>query len=140
MNKQTHADITFLALILWREARGESVDAREAVGQVVMNRVRKPGWWGKDVMSVVFKRWQFSSVTDPKDQQLTKWPESSDKQWGECLDIASRCVNNQIGNIVQGGDSYYDTSIPAPYWAKQEQFVCQIGKLRFYDTNNREVK
>ena len=137
MNQQEHADKTFLALTIWREARGEPDEAKTAVAYCVLNRVDRPTWWGKDVMSVVFKKWQFSSMTDPKDPQLTTWPQSTDSSWPKCLSIACRAYDRALENPVIGADSYYDISLDkigkAPKWATEETFVRQIGKIKFYN-------
>lgn len=139
MTLQDYADITFLALTVWREARGESAEVRAGVAHAIMNRVKHPAWWGDDVMSVIFKKWQFSSLTDPNDKQLTTWPRSTDAVWTECLVIADRVFRGTLGNPVPGADSYYDVSIPPPYWATDETFVAQLGRVRFYNLD-RDVE
>jgi spore germination cell wall hydrolase CwlJ-like protein len=130
------ADKAFLALVLWREARGEPFPARVAVACSVMNRVLRPAWWGRSVLEVLFKKWQYSSVTDPHDPQLTTWPIGTEQSWLDCLQIAHLAVEGQLQNPVPGADSYYDTSIPAPKWATEDCFVAQLGKLRFYDVDH----
>ncbi len=42
-----------LALLVWREARGETFEAQLAVAHSVMDRVKHPGWWGTDLLSVI---------------------------------------------------------------------------------------
>lgn len=135
MSKNLHADIAFMALTIWREARGESVDGKTAVAYCILNRVSRPGWWGNDILSVVFKKWQFSSLTDPRDPQLTKWPLSNDPSWEESLAVAEGVISGGFKNPVQGADSYYDISIDPPKWANDGIFVKQIGRLRFYDVD-----
>jgi len=130
---QESADVTFLALVAWREARGESDEAIAAVCHAVMNRVHHTDWWGRDVMSVVSKKWQFSSMTDPNDRQLTTWPQSDMASWRRCLRLAHQVYTGALENPVPGADSYYDDSIPAPYWADPAKMVAQIGPFRFYD-------
>jgi spore germination cell wall hydrolase CwlJ-like protein len=132
---QKQADKIFLALTLWREARGENEEVIKSVGFVILNRVRKGGWYGTDISSVIFKKYQFSSLTDPKDRQLTTWPLSTDKSWQKCLAIADDLIENKIGNKISDADSYYDISIREenkPKWATQANFIKQIGRLRFY--------
>ena len=129
--------------MLWREARGESYEGKAAVASSIMNRVARPSWWGHDLLSVIFKKWQYSSMTDPKDKQLTTWPQKYAVDWIECLQAASNAVDGIAGalvaatraseNPVPGADGYYDISIPPPKWATPETFVKQIGKLRFYN-------
>jgi N-acetylmuramoyl-L-alanine amidase len=133
------ADVFFLAFVVWREARGESHEGKLAVACSVLNRVRRPSWWGDSVQSVVTKKWQYSSLTDPKDLQLTTWPREDDTRWQECMQIALDVVNGDAANPVPGADSYYAVTIPAPKWAKDEYFVRQIGNHRFYNLD-RDVE
>lgn len=127
------ADKVFLALAIWREARGESYDARVAVGCSVRNRVQRPKWWGKTYLEVIFKKWQYSSLTDPKDRQLTTWPVFPDKSFDTALKIADDVIHDRVAHPMPGADSYYDSSIDPPKWATPEKFVGKIGKLSFYN-------
>lgn len=138
MSNQDYADKVFLALTIWREARGESKEVQIGIAHVILDRVRHPTWWGNDMMSALFKKWQFSSLTDPNDKQLTTWPSATDKSWIQCLQIACDSVDGLTVNPVPGADSYYDLSIPAPKWATEDVFVKQIGRVRFYNLG-REV-
>ena len=131
-------EIALLALVLYREARGESLDARLAVAHTVMNRVARPSWWGGDVVDVITKKWQYSSLTDPNDRQLTVWPRKKDVAFRECLEIASSVLRGAYQPPLPGIDSYFDDSLQGearPKWAKQypERFVGKIGRLNFYN-------
>ena len=129
-------DVVFLALVIWREARGETAECRAGVGHSILNRVKRPSWWGNDILSVCTKKWQYSSMTDPKDPQLTRWPISLDASWVACLQLAADILNGKIENPVPGADSYFDISIPAPKWATPETFVKQIDKIKFYNLDH----
>ena len=131
---QDYAEITFMALCIWREARGESMVGKAAVAHSIMNRVRRPKWWGRTVMEVLFKKWQYSSLTDPNDPQLTKWP-ANDALWRECMTIAHDVYYGLMDNPSPSSDSYHDVSIPSPKWATPEMFVTQIGRLKFYNVD-----
>lgn len=133
---QAQADLAFLALTVWREARGESFPCQLGVAHAVLNRVARPKWWGNDIMSVIFKKWQFSSLTDPHDPQLTTWPRSDALPWQQCLKAAATALDGSIVNPVPGADSYFDVSIPAPVWAVPQAFVAQIGRIKFYNLDN----
>lgn len=128
--------IFILALVIWRESRGESAIARSGVAHSIMNRVKRPSWWGSDVLSVCTKKWQYSSMTDPHDPQLTTWPASNDPSWQQCLQLADDVISGKATNPVPGADSYYDVSIPAPKWADDKSFVGQLGKIRFYNLDH----
>lgn len=125
-----------LALTLWREARGEPFSGKIAVAQSIKNRVDHPSWWGNDLISVLIKKWQYSSLTDPQDRQLTTWPKADDHLFEECLTIADGVMNERFTSpLTRGADSYYDDSIPPPKWAAEhpERFVGKIGRLNFYN-------
>lgn len=128
--------VSLLALTIWREARGEETDAQIAVAWCVRNRVERASWWGRDYISVLAKKWQFSSLTDPKDRQLTTWPGPGDAAFEQCLQIAEGVMVGFFGPPLRGADSYHDLSIPAPAWTKTARCCGQIGRLIFYDTDH----
>jgi len=138
MTAWTYYEIALLALTLWREARGESYEVKIAVAHTVKNRLDHPGWWGNDWISVLTKKWQYSSLTDPNDKQLTTWPKSDDASFEECLAIAERVITKFHNSPLKGIDSYYDDSLQGdkiPKWAKEhpERFVGKLGRLNFYN-------
>jgi N-acetylmuramoyl-L-alanine amidase len=128
------ADLVFLALDIWREARGcPTNDARVAVGGTVLNRVARPSWWGASVLQVLFKKWQYSSLTAPGDPQLTTWPLDTDPSWAVCLALAGGLLNGTLVSPYPNADSYYDISIPPPSWATPDMLCGKIGRLCFYN-------
>jgi len=130
---QTLINTFYLGLVTWREARGEGASCMTAVAQSIMNRVNSPKWWGTSVSSVVTKKWQYSSMTDPRDQQLTTWPQDGDPEWECAMCIARDVIAGSAANPAPGADSYYDISIPPPNWADPTKFVAQVGRIRFYN-------
>jgi N-acetylmuramoyl-L-alanine amidase len=54
-------DTFLLALAIYREARGEDLAAKIAVGCVIRNRVQHPSWYGRSWFEVITKPYQFSS-------------------------------------------------------------------------------
>src|SRR5208282_6028450 len=131
--EQTNAaNLIFMALAVWREARGESADAQLAVAYVIRTRANQGGWWGNDISSVVGKQYQFSSMTVAGDPNLVQWPRSDDPSWDACVQAAQKAITVAAQNPALGATSYYDISIPSPSWAKADEFIVQIGRLRFY--------
>lgn len=137
---QTINDVSLLALVVWREARGEPREGKLAVAYSILNRVSRPGWWGADVPTVVWKKWQYSSMTDPNDAQLAKLPSPYVKagweSWTECLEVALRAYLREEANPAPGADSYFADTIPPPKWATQDKFVVKIGHHSFYDLDS----
>lgn len=123
-------------LMLWREARGETDECIAAVAHCVLNRIKRASWWGNSLYSVVTKKWQFSSMTDPRDKQLALFASEGDLSWHRCLSIADKVLRGEIANPVPGADSYFDISIGDPKWTKDARFVAQIGRIKFYDVDH----
>ena len=127
-------DRFMLALLVWREARAEPREGQIAVAFTVLNRCYRPSWWGHTILEVISKKWQYSSLTDPHDPQLTRWPVESDESWWASLAAACDVLDGKVSNPVPTADSYYATSMPAPpAWADPKRFVGQIGRHRFYN-------
>jgi spore germination cell wall hydrolase CwlJ-like protein len=99
------------------------------------NRVDNPKWWGTTLAEVVCKKWQFSSMTDPKDHQLATWPTAADKEFAQALLVVDGVIWKKLPAQFPGADSYYDISIPEPAWAWKSIFLGQEGRLRFYNTD-----
>jgi spore germination cell wall hydrolase CwlJ-like protein len=78
MALQDEADLPFLALCVWREARGETREGQIAVSHSIINRIASPTW-GNTMMSVIFQRLQYSSLTHSSDPLVTNWPLDTDK-------------------------------------------------------------
>jgi N-acetylmuramoyl-L-alanine amidase len=125
-------EATLLALCIWRESRSEGAKGMLGVACAILNRVKSPGWWGSDLAGVITKKWQFSSMTDPHDPQLTKFPVGQDPSFLAALDVAQIAIRGECANPVGDSDSYHDISIEPPKWATELCFVTQIGRLKFY--------
>ena len=132
---QILCDVHDLALLVWREARGASHDAQLAVAHSVRNRVEKPSWWGHTQEEVIWKKWQYSSLTAPGDPQLLLQPKLSDPSWLRCLGVAYDVLHGDAANPTPGADSYYDDSIPPPRWAVGARLCGKIGRLNFFDVD-----
>ncbi len=136
MIDQRAVDISFIAFTVYREARAEPYVGKLAVAYSILNRVSRPSWWGNTVLAVIFKRLQYSSVSDPRDPQLEVTPAAGSPLWLECLRAAEAAYDRTEANPVPGADSYYATYIPAPKWADPARFVAQIGGHRFYNLDH----
>ena len=136
--QQDAAGLVFFALVIWREARGEPLLAQAGVAHSILNRVARPSWWGRSLLEVLFKRLQFSSMTDPKDRQLTTWPvpgTASWPAWLQAMDVASSALAGTLPNPVPGADTYHDVSIETPASWGSPRFVGQLGRIRFFDVD-----
>lgn len=123
------------ALCIWREARGEPYEGKLGVAYTMLNRVAKQSWFGKTLLEVVTKPWQYSSMTDPRDPQLSRYPGSSDPAWQECI-RALQAAQSGAPDPTNGAVNYFDATLDndPPKWATDGSLVpaVSIGRLRFY--------
>lgn len=123
--------LQLLALCVWREARGETQDAKRGVAWAIRNRVQHPSWWGIDWVSVILKPKQFSSFNHD-DPNATKFPTLADTSWAASLAAAAEAFDGTGPDPVAGADHYYDDSIAKPAWAEGKTLTTKLGKLNFY--------
>jgi len=129
-------DLFLLALCIWRESRGEILQAKQAVAWTIKNRASNPSWWGgPSLVSVILKPWQFSSF-NAKDPNSVKFPQPTDTSWQASLEIAQQVVNGTVPDPTSGATSYFDKSLDAnpPSWATVGSMIltANIGNLHFY--------
>lgn len=135
------SELAFLALMIWREARGASHDGQVAVGYTVINRVGRPSWWGKTLDQVLFKLYQYSSMAAPGDPQLINYPRLTDPSWRECLHVANAVLSGEPVVQFPGADSYHDSSIPTPPRMATGRYCGEIVSpqglsLKFFDVDH----
>jgi hypothetical protein len=122
--------IVLLALCCWREARGSSSAAWQAVIWTILNRAAVAAWWNgnraNDIPAVILQPEQFSSF-DQGDPNSTKFPSSTDPVFPEILILAA----NPGSDPTNGATHYYSGDV-APAWAASMTKTCDILDLHFY--------
>jgi N-acetylmuramoyl-L-alanine amidase len=126
-------ELFLLALCVWREARGESLDAKRGVAWVVRNRAAHPSWWGTDSVTVILKPAQFSSF-NAGDPNSVKWPAQNDLSWVAALEISAEVLAGRTEDPTGGATFYFDDSLAAnpPAWAAQLEPCAKLGRLNFF--------
>ncbi len=120
-----------LAQAIYFEARGEPLEGRMAVAQVVLNRTRDARYPG-DVCAVVFQyqhrrhRCQFSFACDgrsdrPKDRHA----------WESALRLARTLAAGGYRDLTKGATHYHALYV-SPVWSKALAPTRTIGGHRFY--------
>ena len=131
-----------LALNVYFEARGESVEGQHAIAQVTMNRAAGDE---KNVCKVVMAPKQFSwtagKVNKRGDRYVIKsLPEKDDSSWEQAMVISKlhiagwKMPDYRMRNIM-----YYHAKYVRPGWAKHMKPVQVIGAHIFYKPK-KEVK
>lgn len=125
----TLTDLDYMARTVWAEARGESYRGRRAVANVILNRARRPGWWGRTIKDVCLTSWQFSgwNTGDPNRNKLGE-PELDDAVFRSCV---MACLDALGLDETDGADHYYTG--PEPDWAKGREPSFVLGNHRFFN-------
>jgi spore germination cell wall hydrolase CwlJ-like protein len=118
-----------LALCIWREARGESLDAKIGVRSVIANRCAMAPAQGfkHDVAANILHPWAFSSFMEG-DPNASKYPIESDPSWAQSQIAASPQADNTMGAVF-----YFSRPLTEPpkAWGAVEHSAT-IGGLQFY--------
>lgn len=124
-----------LAQTAWGEARGEGQAGIQAVMNCIVNRSKKPKWWGKTISEVCQKPFQFScwNVNDPNSHLLAQLDPAKDKIYKLCLEMAKRACSGALVDLTNGATHYHEKHMrPAPAWVSSLKYTCTIGNHSFY--------
>lgn len=127
-------DVLF-SMLIFGEARGESMEVKKGVGHVAFNRSKHPRWWGRNLLEVILRPYQFSCFlsSDPnRNKLLLPLKYESAETWDECFLTACGILSGELPDNTENSDHYFDDSIPAPRWAVEDKFVKTMGRLSFY--------
>lgn len=121
---------TLLATCMYGEAAGESYEGKFAVGCVIRNRVRTPGWWGDSYHRVILAPKQFSCFNSGAPTlKMMKNPKG--KAWADCLK-AAEAILSDAADITGGASHYFRPDVVQPAWAKRMKRTVTIGHHEFY--------
>ena len=132
-------DDQLLALCIYGEARGESIEGKIAVASVIMNRVEHPRWWGRHLRGVILRPWQFScfNEADPNFKYLKQMAGSFkfnldySPALKECFWVAQGILNNSLRSNV-GDATHYHTLKVTPSWRMKLRMIKTLGSHIFY--------
>lgn len=136
------AEIDVLARTLWGEARGEGRAGMLAVAHVVFNRIAARSWWGRDVISVCKKPWQFScwNANDPNRSGLLALT-AANGLFAMATDAARTVAaaehdgtrHDSGADPTAGATHYYAPhAVALPKWARGRVPCARIGRHLFF--------
>ena len=120
-----------LAQAVYYEAASEGADGGRAVAQVVLNRMKHPGY-PASVCGVVYQGserstgCQFSFTCDGSLRRVPAGP-----IWKRSQDIAKQALSGGVFGPV-GHATHYHANYVVPYWADSLDKMSQIGRHIFY--------
>ncbi|HVL79701.1 MAG TPA: cell wall hydrolase [Sphingomicrobium sp.] len=124
LDEQAHC----IAVAVYHEARGESLEGQLAVARVIMNRTasaKYPDSWCK----VVKQPWQFSFV-NPRTGRYPAVNQRSEA-WTKAQAI-TRIATANAAPILSDDVLWYHADYVAPSWGRRLTFVEKIGTHIFY--------
>ena len=123
--------ITCLTQAVYYEAAGEGLDGGRAVAQVVLNRMRHPGY-PASVCGVVYQGAERPSgcqFTFACDGSLLRVPAAS--LWARSRKIAEDALAGKVFAPI-GHATHYHADYVLPYWADSLDKTVQVGRHIFY--------
>ena len=117
-----------MAVAVYHEARGETLEGQLAVARVIMNRAasgKYPTTW----CGVVKQPWQFSFV-NPRTGYMPGVDEASGA-WRKALGITRLAMSNAVPSLSTDV-LWYHANYVAPSWGRRLTRVSQIGAHIFY--------
>ena len=130
----TEFGIMMLALVAWREARGEGLEGMLAVMCVVRNRVlaRWGGW-----IEVMIQKNQFHSMIMLGDSQTVLWP--TDSSFEAVLKLAHEVHDGRTPDVTDGSLYYANMQTATSSWFAKNIAThpdhpkrAEIGKHTFF--------
>lgn len=127
------SDTEILAKTAWGENRGGGAEGMQSVINVIMNRAKKPSWWGKTAREVCLKPYQFDCwlENDPNFQKLLN---ADDGAYTEAMNLADKALSGDLADLTHGSCYYFvKTMNPWPVWARGKQPTADIYGQLFFD-------
>ena len=117
-----------IAVAVYHEARGETLEGQLAVARVIMNRAAS-GKYPSSWCGTVKQPWQFSFV-NPRTGQYPAVDEGS-AAWRKALGVTRLAVANAVP-VLDGDVLWYHADYVAPSWGRRLSRVQKIGAHIFY--------
>lgn len=117
-----------LTLLIAMEARGEPIEGQIAVAWTVRNRVARPRWWGRTVLEVITKQYQYEGYTTAQRVGIF---ESLSVATDQHRWVAEGVLRGWLPDPTHGATHFHAVAIH-PEWAERIEFIEQIGGHRFY--------
>ncbi len=139
MDEYLNKQIDILSRTIYGEARGEyakvGISGLISVGNVVLNRVKKGGFFGDNLIDVCKKPKQFScwNFNDPN-FKIIKEVNRGDELFDLCFYVGSNLLKNAWPDLTMGCDHYH-ASYVYPAWAKGKKPKLKLGIHIFYELN-----
>lgn len=134
--ESTAHTLEVLAKTIYGEARGESFNGKVAVAYTIINRASSPGWWGKTIVEVCLKPYQFSCwLPDDPNSKLLSEVTIDSHAFRDCYAVACLVFNRTLPDPTNKATHYHALSMPVPpKWAATLKATTVIGGHKFFSS------
>ena len=108
-------DIDNLALVTWKEARGEGLTGCRAVMHVIVNRVGTVGF-APTLHAVIYGKNQFTSMSVSSDPEFNLQPKPDDAIYAELITLAKQVLAGLDEDITNGAHYYANLKNTTSGW------------------------
>ena len=126
------SDDAWAVMTIWQEARGEAMEGKVAIGEVIRNRVNHSYNCNGTVSGCVLAPLQFSGWNARDTNRIpSSVLDSDDSIVAECIKAWRLSANS---TLTHGAVLYYSPGVgqSPPDWAVQSNFIVQLGRHKFY--------
>lgn len=133
----TDHDLDICTRTLYGEARGEYAQngpiALITVANVIMNRFKRGGKYGKTLTEVCLKPRQFScwNSHDPNRPLIQQEVLEKEPLFKLCRTVAHKTIKGIWPDLTRDSDHYHALT-SKPSWAKAEKVMLRVGHHIFY--------
>ena len=124
LNHEETTEAQCMALNIYHEARGESIEGQYAIAHVTLNRVASTKW-PDSICDVVYQPYQFSWTHQIRDQK----PKGN--AWTVAKQAAALVLSGEHKDNTGGADHYHADYVN-PYWSEDMDLTTTIGTHLFY--------
>jgi spore germination cell wall hydrolase CwlJ-like protein len=126
-------DTEILAKTAYGENRSGGNDGMTSVLNVIINRSKKPAWWGKTPREVCLKPWQFD-CWNQDDPNFSKIISADDDVYDYAMTLANKALFGELADLTNGSCYYFaKTMNPWPVWARGKQPTADIAGQLFFN-------
>lgn len=108
-------DVNNLALVTWKEARGEGPVGCRAVMHVIFNRVGTPGF-AHTLHDVIYGKNQFTSMSVSSDPEFNLTPADNDVIYKACQNLAQSVLSGSDTDCTNGAHYYANLKNTTSGW------------------------
>jgi N-acetylmuramoyl-L-alanine amidase len=122
--------VACMALNIYFEAATDTIEGKQAVALVTVNRMRERNL---DTCDAVFQPSQFSWANNALVNGKLK-PEylpRASKEWAESRMVARKVLGSEVSDFT-GGANHYHAFYSKPKWSKRMRYLGRWGSHHFY--------